>query len=153
MRRLDEHCDPKQLSPLTLAFVGDAVFELLVREELACMGSRPASELHRLSVAKVCCRAQALASEKLGPVLSEEEKGIFRRGKNAHPGHVPKNADQEDYHLATALEALFGYLYLSGRNDRMREIFVIVCSGESPQPGRGGVSPSPGRAVWPGGKN
>lgn len=121
-------CDPKQLSPLTLAFVGDAVFELLVRERLACMGSRPSSELHRLSVSQVCCQAQASASEKLAPVLTEEEAEIFRRGKNAHPGHIPKNAKQEDYHLATALEALFGYLYLSGRYARVQEIFGVTCS-------------------------
>lgn len=120
-------CDPKQLSPLTLAFLGDAVYEILVRERLVCMGSRPSSELHRLSVAQVCCQAQALASEKLASVLTEEEAEIFRRGRNAHPGHVPRNADQQDYHLATALEALFGYLYLNGENDRLREIFDVIC--------------------------
>lgn len=120
-------CDPKQLSPLALAFLGDAVYEILVRERLVRMGSRPSSELHRLSVAQVCCRAQALASEKLVPVLTEEEAEIFRRGKNARPGHIPRNADQQDYHLATALEALFGYLYLNGRNDRVREIFDVIC--------------------------
>lgn len=119
--------DPKQLSPLTLAFVGDAVFELLVRERIVRMGSRPPAELHKLSVAQVCCQAQALASDKLEPVLTEEEREIFRRGKNARPGHLPKNAKQDAYHLATALEALFGYLYLSGRRDRLREVFGIVC--------------------------
>lgn len=119
-------CDPKQLSPLTLAFVGDAVFELLVRERLACGGSRPPSQLHRLSVARVCCGAQAQATEKLVLALNEEEAEVFRRGRNAHPGHVPKNADQKDYHLATALEAVFGYLYLSGRQARVLELFEFV---------------------------
>lgn len=129
MKKLFDHdCDPKQLSPLTLAFIGDAVFEILVRERLVCMGSRSSSELHRLSVSQVCCQAQAAASEKLTPVLTEEEQEIFRRGKNAHPGHIPKNADQKDYHLATALEALFGYLYLSGQIDRVKEIFGVICS-------------------------
>ena len=123
----DSVCDPKQLSPLTLAFLGDAVYELLVRERLVRKGSRPSSELHRLSVTRVCCRAQALASEKLVPILTKEEAEIFRRGKNAHPGHIPRNADQQDYHLATALEALFGYLYLNGQNDRAREIFDVIC--------------------------
>ena len=122
-RFLEDSCDPKQLSPLTLAFLGDAVFEVFVRERLVCQGSRPVSELHRLSVRDVCCGAQSSASRQILPELTEEEAAVFRRGKNAHPGHVPKNADQSDYHEATALEALFGYLYLCGRIDRLRELF------------------------------
>ena len=122
-RFLEDPCDPKQLSPLTLAFLGDAVFEIFVRERLACAGSRPVSELHRLSVRSVCCSAQASMAKRIVPELTEEEAAVFRRGKNAHPGHVPKNADQSDYHEATALEALFGYLYLCGRVGRLRELF------------------------------
>ncbi len=114
------------MSPLTLAFIGDAVFEVFVRENIVCLGSRPVSELHRLSVRQVCCCAQARAAEKLVGRLSEEELKIFRRGKNAHPGHVPKNADISTYRVATALEALFGYLYLCGRLERLRELFGII---------------------------
>lgn len=129
-RFYNEDCDPRQLSPLTLAFIGDAVFEVFARERLVCMGSRPVSELHRLSVQNVCCEAQAKASKVLLPILTEEESAVFRRGKNAHPGHVPKNADQSDYHTATALEALFGYLYLCGHIERLRELFhfIVNCS-------------------------
>lgn len=125
-RFLPDDCDPRQLSPLTLAFIGDAIYEIFVRERLVCKGSRPVSELHRLSVQDVCCEAQANAVKKIEPLLSEEEAAIFRRGKNAHPGHVPKNAEQSDYHAATGLEALFGYLYLCGRAERMRELFGMI---------------------------
>lgn len=124
-------CDAKGLSPLALAFIGDAVFEVFVREHLVCLGNRPVSELHRLSVREVCCGAQADAAKRLLPLLTEEETAVFRRGKNAHPGHVPKNADQVDYHTATALEALFGYLYLSGRIERLRELFDIIINEAS----------------------
>ncbi len=121
-------CNPRQLSPLTLAFLGDAVFEVFVRERLVCMGSRPVSELHRLAVERVCCKAQAEGSKKLEGRLSEEEADIFRRGKNARPGHIPRNAEVSDYHTATALEALFGYLYLCGRTERLCELFNIIIS-------------------------
>lgn len=130
-RFCQDDCDPNQLSPLTLAFIGDAVFEVFVRERLVCMGSRPVSELHRLSVRDVCCTAQAKASSVLLPLLTEEEAAIFRRGKNAHTGHVPKNAGQMDYHTATALESLFGYLYLCGRIERLRELFNIIQNSEN----------------------
>lgn len=130
-RFYNEDCDARQLSPLALAFIGDAIFEVFVRERLVCMGSRPVSELHRLSVQDVCCGAQAKAAALLLPILTEEEAAVFRRGKNAHPGHVPKNADQSDYHMATALEALFGYLYLCGRIERLRELFQIMLSNNS----------------------
>lgn len=120
-------CDPRLLSPLTLAFVGDGVFELFVRERLVCQGNCPVNSLHKKSVAQVCCGAQAQASQKLLPVLTEEELEIYKRGRNAHTNHVPKNAAIEDYHAATAFEALFGYLYLSGNINRLREIFKIIC--------------------------
>jgi ribonuclease-3 family protein len=125
-RFLQDKCDPGQLSPLTLAFLGDAVFEIYARERLVCMGSRPVSELHRLAVRDVCCSSQADAARRILPCLTEEEATVFRRGKNAHPGHVPKNADPMDYHEATALEALFGYLYLTGRTDRLGELFEKI---------------------------
>ncbi len=120
-------CDPGQFSPLTLAFLGDAVFEVFVRERLlVCGGSRPSSELQRLSARDVCCGAQAADAEFILPSLTGEEAAVYRRGKNAHPGHVPRNADPSDYHKATALEALFGYLYLCGKIDRLRELFTLM---------------------------
>lgn len=125
-RFLQDSCDPKRLSPLTLAFLGDAVFEVFVREKLVCQGSRPVSQLHRLSVRDVCCKAQSTAIKAILTELTEEETGVYRRGKNAHPGHVPQNADQADYHEATALEALFGYLYLCGKIDRLKHLFETM---------------------------
>ena len=128
MERLyGKECDPKQLSPLALAFVGDAVFELFVRERLLCMGNRPVNKLHRLSVEQVCASAQAEFVEELKPILTDEEKEILRRGRNAHTNHVPKNAEVSQYHTATAFEALFGYLYLNGNIERLRTIFSFIC--------------------------
>lgn len=128
MERLyGKECDVKQLSPLALAFVGDAAFELFVRERLVCMGNRPVNKLHRLSVEQVCASAQAESTEKLLPILTDEEKEILRRGRNAHTNHVPKNAEVSQYHAATAFEALFGYLYLNGNIERLRTIFSFIC--------------------------
>lgn len=124
-------CNPKELSPLTLAFVGDAVFEIFVRERLVCLANRPVNDLHHLSVEQVCCRAQAKSLEELLPVLTEEEKEICRRGRNAHSNHVPKNSEVSDYHAATGLESLFGYLYLCGRVERLRKLFGRICGEET----------------------
>jgi ribonuclease III family protein len=129
-RFYNAQCDPKSFSPLTLAFVGDAVFEVFVRERLVCMGNRPVNDLHRLSVEQVCSRAQAQFSERLLPVLTEEESEAFRRGRNAHTNHVPKNSEVSDYHAATGFESLFGYLYLCGQMDRLRELFLLICGEE-----------------------
>lgn len=123
MRLFDEPVSPRQLSPLTLAFVGDAVYELLVREFLACEANRPVHELNRRSTEVVRAGAQAQALKKIASLLSEEEQAVVRRGRNAHPNHSAKNASVTDYRLATGLEALFGYLYLSDRTERIRELF------------------------------
>lgn len=131
-RFYDAPCDAKAFSPLTLAFVGDAVFEIFVRERLVCLANRPVNDLHRLSVEQVCCRAQAEFAERLLPLLAEEESEIYRRGRNAHTNHVPKNAEVSDYHAATGLECLFGYLYLCGRMERLQELFRLIC-GEKEQ--------------------
>ena len=117
---------PKGLSPLPLAFVGDGVYELLVREYLAAQGNCPVKKLHARKVELVRCQAQAQALEKIWPQLTPEEQEVAQRGRNAHVGHVPKNAALADYHGATALEALFGYLYLSGDMARLRELFRCV---------------------------
>ena len=117
-------CDPKQLSPLTLAFVGDGVFDLFVREEIVCSANRPVKELNQLKVDRVRCEAQAALFAQIEPLLTEEETDIFRRGRNAHTSHTPKNASPADYHTATGLEALFGYLYLTDRFDRIRQLLT-----------------------------
>ena len=97
MRLLGENCNPDNLSPLTLAFVGDGVYELFVREYLACLANRPAGELNSRKVQMVKAAAQAEAFRKISDCLSEKELAIFKRGRNAHPPHSAKNASSADY--------------------------------------------------------
>lgn len=116
-----------EMSPLTLAFLGDGVFEVMVRERLVEQGSCPVKKLHSRAVAWVRCETQhKLLRETLWPLLTEEEQTVAQRGRNAHVGHVPKNATVEDYHGATAFETLWGWLYLDGQTDRLRELFAVI---------------------------
>ena len=128
MERLLKEKDikPNELSPLTLAFIGDTVFDLLVRESLICQANRPANDLHNLAVQKVKASAQAGFIEKLLPHLTEKEVSVYKRGRNAKSGHLPKNASQSDYHMATGFESLIGYLYLSDEIERIKELFYII---------------------------
>lgn len=128
MERLLKEKDvkPNELSPLTLAFIGDTVFDLLVREDLICKANRPANDLHNLAVQKVKASAQAGFIEKIMPHLTEAELAVYKRGRNAKSGHLPKNASQSDYHMATGFEALIGYLYLSDEIERIKELFNII---------------------------
>jgi len=120
-------CDnPSLYSPLALAFFGDAVFGLLVREQLLLEANRPAGELHKLATAQVNARAQAKLVKALRPQLSEEEAAVFRRGKNAKTGTIPQSCSATDYALATGLEALFGWLWLKGEFDRARELLFYL---------------------------
>ena len=121
-RLLGNECDPTQLSALGLAFVGDGVYDLLIREELACRGNRPVGELNIEKVKYVRCQAQAELVRKIEPLLTEEEADVLRRGRNAHVSHAPKSATMAQYHAATAFEALLGYLYLSDRIERIRAL-------------------------------
>ncbi|MDO4566925.1 MAG: ribonuclease III domain-containing protein [Oscillospiraceae bacterium] len=118
----------KMKNPSELAFIGDAVYELLARET-ACEGAGARlMELHRRAVGFVCAEAQADALERLLPLLSEEEADIVRRGKNAHKTAAPRAVSPKDYRAATGLEALFGYLYLAGRVPRTRELFSVIAA-------------------------
>ena len=126
MRFIEKDVEPRQLSPLNLAFVGDCVYEMLVRETLVCDANRPVNDLHRESVKYVSAAAQTEAFEKIKDALTEEETAQFKRGRNAKTGHSPKSATDAQYHTATGVEALFGYLYLSGKIDRIRELFDLI---------------------------
>ena len=124
---LNNEIDIKTMSPLTLAFVGDGVYELFVREYLVGKGNCPVRKLHAAKVDLVRCEYQAkILHERLIPIFTQDETDVYMRGRNAHVGHVPKNSQVADYHAATALEAFFGYLYLLGRIDRLRELFEII---------------------------
>ncbi len=117
--------NPNLLSPSVLAFVGDAVYGLMVRTALAEV-NRPSGELHKLSVKLVNATAQAEAYKIIEPQLSEKEVMVFKRGRNFKTGNTPKNSSGGDYHTATGLETLFGFLYLSGENDRLKTLFNII---------------------------
>ncbi len=123
---IDKEVKLTSLSPLALAFIGDTVFDILIRSELVCEANRPVKELHKEAVSKVCAAAQASYIKKVLPLLSEDEKEIFKRGRNAHTGTVPKNQSSADYHYATGLECLFGWLYLSGKNERIKELYELM---------------------------
>ena len=117
--------NPNLLSPSVLAFVGDAVYGLYVRTYLAEV-NRPSGELHKLSVQLVNATAQAKAYALIEPLLTEKEISVFKRGRNFHTGNTPKNSTGGEYHTATGLETLFGFLYLAGQIDRAKELFDII---------------------------
>ena len=117
--------DIKSMSPSTLAFMGDAVYGLLVREKL-CEVNRPSGELHSMSVKYVSATAQDEAFSVISELLSEDEMAVFKRGRNFHTSNTPKSSSAKQYHTATGLETLFGYLYLSGANQRLAELFEII---------------------------
>lgn len=118
-----EEQNPKLLSPLTLAFVGDGVYELLVRKKIVETGNMPPKKLNARKVKMVRASAQAAVYDGLEPLLEEEEREVLKRGRNAHTGSVPKNAQMADYHKATGVEALFGFLYLKGDWERLYFLF------------------------------
>ncbi len=117
------------LNSLQLAHVGDTVWDLLVRTRLIYQG-RNVRNMHKDAIACVNAGAQARAMERILPLLTEEEADVARRGRNAHPHHAaPKNQDVIDYHQATSLEALVGYLYLTGQEERLLLLFQASQEG------------------------
>lgn len=115
-----------QYSPLALAFLGDVIYEKLVREYLTLKGNMPVAKLHKLSVEKVCAEYQARAVKLVKPMLNEGELDVLRRGRNASGINAPKHSTVAEYRHATSLECLFGYLHLSGNEERVEEIFNII---------------------------
>lgn len=118
----DNEINAKMLSPLTLAFIGDAVHSLYAREAVVSQGNRPVNSLHKTTAEKVSAVSQSAGIKRILDTLSEEEISVFKRGRNATTAHKAKNAQSSDYHYATGFEALIGYLYLDGQYDRLKEI-------------------------------
>lgn len=115
-----------RVSAVGLAHVGDAVYELLTRSMLCAQGHLAAQDLHRSTVALVKAPAQAAAAARLLPRLTEEELAVYRRARNAKVHAAPQGASVGEYHAATALEALFGWLYLLGRTERAAALFAAA---------------------------
>jgi ribonuclease-3 family protein len=127
---LEKPADVSALSPLNLAFVGDTVFDLLTRTELVTEANRPVNDLSKAASKRVCAAAQAESIRKILPLLTEDETAVFKRGRNARTGGIPKNASSADYHYATGLECLFGWLYLKGEIERINELYAKIRSSE-----------------------
>ncbi|MBQ8122728.1 MAG: ribonuclease III [Ruminococcus sp.] len=123
-------------SPLSLAFLGDSVYDTLVREHLLMKANMPVSKLHSAKIKLVCAEFQSDAYEKVAEQLSERELAVLKRGRNATGNTVPKHADALQYRRATAIESLFGFLYITGRSERVRELFALMISdGEEAENG------------------
>jgi len=120
------HINPKELPPLVLAYVGDAVYEVYVRLHLVNKGMVKVDKLHHSAISLVKAVAQADFLHQLESVLTEEEKNVVRRGRNAKGTHVPKNVGVVDYRLSTGFEALIGYLFLSAQEQRIQEIITYL---------------------------
>lgn len=117
-----KNVDIKTYSPLTLAFMGDCVFDLYIRSILVGNGNRGVNGLHKDKSNLVKAQTQAQMAEFMQDILLEDEKEIYRRGRNAKTASSAKNADISDYHKATGFEALLGYLYLQGKDERLLEL-------------------------------
>ena len=118
--------DPAALNGLSLAYLGDAVIELLARRRVLASGVTNVGRLNALCRSYITAKVQSEAVERLLPHLTEEETDYFKRGRNANGVSAPKSASVAEYRRATGMEALFGYLHLTGRADRMNELFNIA---------------------------
>ena len=122
----DLHADKTILdtvSALGLAHLGDAVYELMARPYVCLRGKATAKGLHKAAVGYVAAPAQARMAEAIKPLFTEAEADVFRRGRNASPHSIPQHASREEYAAVTALEALFGWLWLRGEKSRLNELF------------------------------
>ena len=122
----------RSISSVGLAHLGDAVYELLVRSWLCAHGKATGRGLHRATIELVCARSQAQRGEHILPLLTEEEAAVYKRGRNAHVHTVPGHATRAQYGEATALEALFGWLYLGGQRERVNQLFCVMMEEETP---------------------
>ena len=122
--------EAKALGGLTLAFFGDSVYEVYVREQIVKLGTLPVDKLHKKAMQYVNAGFQSYAYDIIAELLTEEETEIFKRGRNATGNNVPRSSNPKDYRRATGMEALFGYLYLTGQNDRIKELFEKIYTSE-----------------------
>ena len=125
--------DIHEMSPLALAFVGDAVLELLVRARLVGSTRLQPNRLHTVATHYVSAHAQCRELEILEPLLTEAEANVLRRGKNASKASVAKHATVQEYRASTGLECLLGWLYLRGENDRIQQLFDAVWTEYEPE--------------------
>ena len=121
-----EPVDVRTYSPLVLAYIGDAVYELMIRSKVINHGSMQVNKMHKHSAALVKASAQAQLIKALQEELTEEELAVFRRGRNAQVHSIPSHASRAQYSTATALEALFGWLYLGGQRQRASDLFDVM---------------------------
>ncbi len=128
--------DPLQLSALTLAYLGDTVYDLYVRTHLVSTMDGTVHALHLASAKLVCAKGQAAAAYRILPLLTEEETAAFKRGRNAHSGTVPKNADVQEYRVATGLEALLGFLFCKGQDARIGCLMATALQEKSSDHGK-----------------
>lgn len=128
--KIERPADPLSLPALTLAYLGDTVYDLYVRTTLAETLHLPMRALHLEAAKHVCAAGQANAYRRMADRLTEAEQAAFRRGRNAHSGTVPKHADVRDYRVATGLESLLGYLYLRGEDERIGELMRLALTIE-----------------------
>jgi ribonuclease-3 family protein len=119
-----KNINPRQYSPLVLAYIGDSVFDLIIKSKVINDGNAPVNKLHRKTSNYVKASAQAQLFREIEDLLTEEEISIYKRGRNAKSGTVPKNADLMDYKMATGLEALIGFLYLNKKFERIIDLIV-----------------------------
>lgn len=112
---------PQKYSALTLAYLGDAVYEIYVRSHLTEDGNHKVNDLHKTATKYVCARAQAEFYHRIEDILTDDEKSAFKRGRNAK-SHPPKNADMIDYKIATGIETMLGHLFIEGKSERISEL-------------------------------
>ena len=129
MNYFEPHLTPDELraiSAIGLAHMGDAVYETLVRTWLCVHGKATGKELHRATIALVCAQKQAELAQRVLPQLTEEELAVYKRGRNANVHAMPRSATPAQYHAATGLECLMGWLYLRGDTDRVSALFDVM---------------------------
>ena len=133
MNYFEPHLTPDELraiSAIGLAHMGDAVYETLVRTWLCVHGKATGKELHRATIALVCAQKQAELAQRVLPQLTEEELAVYKRGRNANVHAMPRSATPAQYHAATGLECLMGWLYLRGDKERAEQLFHAMMEGE-----------------------